>query len=472
MKILFVSSEATGYAKSGGLADVVTALSTSLSSLGHECKVFLPFYSFIAKDGFKKVLSFQLPMLGENEKAEVWEKEENGVTFSLLSHPYFSERKGIYGDTSFTPYPDNCPRFILFSKAAALFCLATNFQPDIVHAHDWPCGFVAHFFHYFKAPGKTVFTIHNLEYQGVFPLLDAVVSSSVIPKGAKRNNQINMMAEAILSFDKITTVSPTYAKEILTAQYGAGLEDILKLREKDLSGILNGIDDKEWNPETDKYIPHTFSIKKMDGKTKDKLAIQKEFRLEENPDIPLIAIISRLCDQKGFDTLLLEGEECVLERLLKKNNSQFALIGTGDSRYITVLSTLMTKYKNLSVKIVFSTELSHQLEAGADFFLMPSRYEPCGLNQMYSLRYGTLPIVHSTGGLKDTVCDIEEKNGNGFSFISLTAENIEKTVERAVSFYGEKKELEKVKKRAMSTDYSWNASAKRYIELYSSLLKD
>ena len=455
MKILFVSSEATGYAKSGGLADVVTALSTSLSSLGHECKVFLPFYSFIAKDGFKKVLSFQLPMLGENEKAEVWEKEENGVTFSLLSHPYFSERKGIYGDTSFTPYPDNCPRFILFSKAAALFCLATNFQPDIVHAHDWPCGFVAHFFHYFKAP-----------------LLDAVVSSSVIPKGAKRNNQINMMAEAILSFDKITSVSPTYAKEILTAQYGAGLEDILKLREKDLSGILNGIDDKEWNPETDKYIPHTFSIKKMEGKTKDKLAIQKEFRLEENPDIPLIAIISRLCDQKGFDTLLLEGEECVLERLLKKNNSQFALIGTGDSRYITVLSTLMTKYKNLSVKIVFSTELSHQLEAGADFFLMPSRYEPCGLNQMYSLRYGTLPIVHSTGGLKDTVCDIEEKNGNGFSFISLTAENIEKTVERAVSFYGEKKELEKVKKRAMSTDYSWNASAKRYIELYSSLLKD
>lgn len=210
----------------------------------------------------------------------------------------------------------------------------------------------------------------------------------------------------------------------------------------------------------------------MEGKTKDKLAIQKEFRLEENPNIPLIAIISRLCDQKGFDTLLLDGEECVLERLLKKNNSQFALIGTGDSRYITVLSTLMTKYKNLSVKIVFSAELSHQLEAGADFFLMPSRYEPCGLNQMYSLRYGTLPIVHSTGGLKDTVCDIEEKNGNGFSFISLTPENVEKTVDRAISFYGEKKELEKVKKRAMSTDYSWNASAKRYIELYSSLLKD
>ena len=471
MKVLMVSSEAVPFSKSGGLADVVSALSFSLSSLGHEVKVFMPFYSFIEKDGFKKVISFQIPMLGKNEKAEVWEKNLNGVVFSALKHPYFSERKGIYGDTSFSPYSDNCARFISFSKAVALFLRVSGFSPDIVHAHDWPCGFVFHFLKYFKIETKTLFTIHNLEYQGVFSPLDAVITSSVIDKNAIRNGQINMMAEAILTSDKITTVSPSYAKEILTPRYGAGLEDILKIRENDIYGILNGIDTNEWNPQKDELIKYNYSYNDLSAKRKDKEKIQKEFKLEENPNIPLIAIISRLANQKGFDSLLLEGEESVLEKILKKRECQVALIGTGDNRYISVLSELMTKYDNLSIKIVFSQALSHELEAGADFFLMPSRYEPCGLNQMYSLHYGTLAIVHSTGGLKDTVIDMDNENGTGFVFHSLIPDEIEKAVERAIEFYKDKKKLEEAQIRAMKTDFSWKKSAKKYEKLYMQLIK-
>ncbi len=470
MNILMVSSEAVPFSKSGGLADVVGALSSSLHDLGHKVTVFMPLYSFIDKTEFKKTKSFLLPMLGGGEKVEIYEKDVGGVLYAGLSHPYFTHRKGIYGDTSFTPYSDNCPRFIAFSKAAALYIVARGLDVDIVHCHDWTTGFVPHFLRYFKVNARTVYTIHNLDYQGVFPPLDAVSTSSVIPETAKENGQINMMALAIRDNDRITTVSPSYAKEILTPQLGSGLENLLKQRESDTTGILNGIDTNKWNPEKDSLIPSNFSISDMSGKKECKRSVQRLFNLEEEDDVPLIALITRLAFQKGFEELLMEGEESALERILKKN-VQVALIGTGDSRYISRLSALMTKYQNLSIKIIFSEELSHSLEAGADFFLMPSKYEPCGLNQMYSLAYGTIPIVHSTGGLKDTVLDIGNENGNGISFSSLTPEEIVRAVERALSLYNDKTRFENVRREALKRDFSWHNSALKYEKLYYELLK-
>lgn len=469
MKILMVTSETVPFSKSGGLADVVGALSPALAELGHEVTVFMPFYSFIDKEGFKKSLSFQIPMLGENIKAEVYEKKLDSVTYASLAIPYFTKRKGIYGDTSFTPYSDNCPRFMAFSKAVALYILASGFEYDIVHLHDWTTGFVPHFLSHFKTKGKTVFTIHNLEYQGVFTPLDAVYSSSLIPPKAIRNNAVNMMALALNTADRITTVSASYANEIMTPQYGAGLDDILKERENDTRGILNGIDNKKWNPAADTLIKENYSISNMDGKKRCKSYIQRQFSLEERDDVPLIAMISRLASQKGFDTLLMEGEECALEKILKKN-VQVAIIGTGDERYISVLRSLMAKYNNLSVKILFSEELSHALEAGADFFLMPSVYEPCGLNQMYSLAYGTIPIVHSTGGLKDTVRDISLPDGNGISFDCLSPGEITSAVDRALELYSDNSRKKNVQLRGMSGDYSWQNSARKYEKLYLEIL--
>lgn len=468
MKILMVTSETVPFSKSGGLADVVGALSTSLAKLGHSVTVFMPFYSFIPKEGFKKTIAFKIPMLGRNENAEVYEKELDGVTYAALSIPYFTERKGIYGDTSFSPYPDNCPRFMAFSKAVALYIVARGLEFDVVHSHDWTTGFVPHYLKHFRAPAATVYTIHNLEYQGEFPLFDAVYSSSLIPKAAVRNGHINMMALALNTSNKITTVSPSYADEIMTPQYGAGIEDLLKLREKDTTGILNGIDTEVWNPAKDTLIPSTYSIEKMEGKRKCKKEVQREFKLKEEPETPLIALISRLASQKGFDELLMDGDECALERILKMK-CQVALIGTGDSRYISKLGELMAKYDNLSIKILFSEEMSHTLEAGADFFLMPSVYEPCGLNQMYSLVYGTIPVVHAVGGLKDTVKDISEEGGNGITFSCLTPDEIVVSASRAIELYSNKDRLGEVIKRAMESDFSWLKSAKEYEKLYKEL---
>ena len=470
MNILMVTSETVPFSKSGGLADVVGALSKALNSLGHSVTVFMPLYSFIDKTGFKKSVSFQIPMLGKNEKAEVLEKEEDGVIYAALNIPYFSARKGIYGDTSFTPYSDNCPRFMAFSKAVALYILSKEMNVDVVHSHDWTTGFVAHYLSSFKMNVPTIYTIHNLEYQGLFSPFDAVYSSSLIPKEAFRGGSINMMALALALSDKITTVSPTYSKEILSSQSGAGLEDLLKTREGDTVGILNGIDTEKWNSEKDPFLVANYSINNMKGKKECKRAIQKEFGLKEDENVPLIALISRLASQKGFDELLLNGGECALERILKKN-VQVAIIGTGDSRYISVLSSLMARYDNLSVKIIFSEEMSHSLEAGADFFLMPSVYEPCGLNQMYSLRYGTIPIVHSVGGLKDTVRDIEDERGNGIAFSCLTPDEIVSSVEKAIALYNDEKRRKEVQREGMREDFSWQQSALKYEKLYSDLIK-
>ncbi|MBQ0071015.1 MAG: glycogen synthase [Spirochaetales bacterium] len=475
MKVLMVTSETVPFSKSGGLADVVGALSEALVTRGHEVRILMPMFASIKKDHFIKKECFKIPMLGGDEKVEIMETTLNGVIYAGLAHPYFTERKGIYGDTSFTPYADNCPRFMLLSKAVPLYIKASGFTPDIVHCHDWTSGFVPSYLKKFRVKAKTVFTIHNLAYQGVFTPLDAVITSDQIAEeglvGKEGEKLINMMVAGLKGSDAITTVSPTYAKEILTEEYGCGVEDILRSREKESYGIINGIDYNDWDPEKDKNFECHYSASDLKGKKTLKKSIQEEFHLEAKEDVPLFSIISRLAEQKGFDDLLLSGEPCALERILQKNNCQFAIVGTGDSRYVTKLSSLMADYPNLSVKIAFSNPLAHRLEGGSDFFLMPSKYEPCGLNQLYSLRYGTLPVVHKTGGLADTVIDMEEKNGTGFVFKDLNADEIVRNVERAVEFYGDKRKLNAAIKRAMKVDSTWGRSADEYVKVYENLLK-
>lgn len=476
MNILMVSSEAVPFSKSGGLADVIGALSPALRKMGEEVRIFMPMYSFIERKGFRKSSDFSFPLLGEDVHVSTLSKKENGVEYVGLVHPYFTERKGIYGDTSFAPYPDNGRRFMLFAKAAAVYIKASGWKADIVHCHDWTAGLVPFFIREEGINAATVFTIHNLAYQGDFSRFDAVFSAAKLPDeffaGKASERRLNMLKAGLESSDKITTVSPTYAKEIQTAEYGCGLDWLLRERQDDLEGILNGMDVSEWNPHKDSYFSEHFSSRDMDGKWNLKARVQKEYGLDVNPDIPLFSMISRIADQKGYAELL-GGNHPVLEELLEKNDFQLIVIGTGDKHYEEKLLDLQTRHSNLSVNLVFSAKAAHEVEGASDFFLMPSRYEPCGLNQMYSLHYGTLPVAHRTGGLADTITDLtsDPAHGTGFLMDDLSSETIMNAVERAICFYGDKDGMKKAIRRAMTENLSWERSAGEYLALYNTLMK-
>ena len=348
----------------------------------------------------------------------------------------------------------------------------SNEHFDVIHAHDWPSALVPYYVKKNNIKAKTIFTIHNLAYQGSFSPYDVILTGDEMPKdafiGYGEEKRFNMLAAGIMLADSITTVSPTYSEEIKTEQYGCGLDGILKERDKNLLGIVNGIDYKEWNPETDEFFKSHYSPEKMEGKEALKKEVLKSHGLSQYEDKPLFALISRLAEQKGFNELLLDGEECALERILRRKDSSFIIIGTGDERYVRKLKELDERFDNLSVNILFSTEESHRLEGAADFFLMPSCYEPCGLNQMYSEHYGTLPIATKTGGLNDTIIDLADKeNGTGFLIERLTPDGIIASADRAITLYSKDKDaLEKAQKRAMNMDFSWTRSAKEYMDLY------
>ncbi len=478
MNVLMVSSETVPFSKSGGLADVIGALSFALAKTGTNVKVFMPMYSFIDRKGFKKGVCYDFEMLGGRVSVSTCSKMVQGVEFIGLEHPYFTERKGIYGDTSFSPYPDNAERFSLFSLAVLPYLEASGFKADIIHCHDWTTGLIPYIVKLSDRKIKTIYTIHNLAYQGESSRYDAILSglplSEDLFSGSVLSSRLNMMKAGITYADKITTVSPSYAEEITEKEQGCGLDWLLKKRKDDLVGIINGIDYKEWNPEKDSYFSPGFSAKNLKNKRQLKNEVLKEFSLKEEPDLPLISMISRLAEQKGFSELLM-GTPCLLESMLLKGNSNFIIIGTGDKRFEEKLKELDNRYDNLSVRIVFSNEVAHRVEGASDFFLMPSRYEPCGLNQMYSLHYGTLPIAHRTGGLKDTIRDLDEdkEEGQGFLFSRMVPEEIEKAVDRAVRFYNNasKDEIEEARKRGMRDDFTWVKSASSYNELYNSVAR-
>ncbi len=457
-KIYIIASESVPFFKTGGLADVIFALSNELSSMKQDITIFLPMYKQKIKSKLKKLDSeFILDRNISKEKTTFYCTEDstkNKIKTIFIKSPDINIERFYGADDG-----DNCRRFSLFCRSFVKYLELQEEKPDIVHCNDWQTSLVIPLMKKYKNILK-VFSVHNIAYQGEFSLQNILYTDLKLKDLTIINNKINFMGTAIENADKIITVSPTYAKEILTKDFGNGLENILKKREKDVYGILNGIDTEEWNPETDEYIQPNYSIKTIDEKQKIKEKLLKKCSLE-NPEKPLFAIISRLATQKGIFELYDKDWGCI-DKLLEKNLFNLIVIGTGELWAENRLKELDKKHKNLKAYITFNQELSHLVEAGSDFFIMPSKYEPCGLNQMYSLRYGTVPIVTNTGGLKDTVKNME----NGLIIKDFSPHSISDAIFEACNIFKNKEKLLELKKCGMNQNFSWSNSAKKYLKIY------
>lgn len=477
MKVLFSASECHPFAKTGGLADVVGTLPIYLEKLGVDVRVVMPRYYGIDKTKLKKhdaPLGVPMGIIGEMWCAVYEGKLPNSnVPVYFIDHEGFYGRENLYNNDDGEGYMDNDNRFVFLSRATMQLCKMLDFAPDVLHAHDWHTAAVPLFLNtiYASDPhfAKTVsiITLHNMQHQGRFynglmNVLD-VGWEHFNYREVEQGDAVNLLKAGITHATMINTVSPTYSREILTREFAYGLETVLNTRTHDLWGILNGVDIVEWNPKTDKLIAANFDSKDLSGKAKCKKAVQKEFGLPEK-DVPLIAIISRLVHQKGFDVVA----EAIHDLL--RMDIQIVLLGSGEPWTHFYFGDIAFLYpEKFAVHIGYNHALSHRMEAGADLFLMPSRFEPCGLNQMYSQLYGTLPIVHGVGGLEDTIENYDEATGEGtgFKFYGLNAKNLVNTVGWAVhTWYNKKDHFTKMQKAAMNKDYSWDSSAKSYIELY------
>lgn len=481
-----ISSEAVPFAKSGGLADVVTALSQNLVQTGHDVRIMIPCYQTLIGNGYE-ILPWtgDITIGGREEQFRVARTSIQGVEVYLFMHPLFSERKGIYGPTSNTPYPDNLYRFTLFSYGVFEFCRLLAWYPDLFHCHDWTTGFIPLILKKLRkeypvrySSARSIMTIHNLGYQGDFSKHDIHVTgfdaTDIQDTPFEYSDRINMLKTGIQYCDTITTVSNTYANEIQTPEFGCGLEGLLTSRSSDLFGITNGVDYTEWDPSDDAYLPLHFSIDDISNKALLKKDLQSQARLPQKPNVPLIGMVSRIADQKGFRELC-GGLPSVLERALYDFQVQFVIVGTGDTEIERYLEDLAKRYENLSVYITFNNYIAHLVEAGADFFLMPSRYEPCGLNQIYSLKYGTIPIVRKTGGLADTIEPISSdlSEGTGILFEHMSGEAIYQSIAQAVSMWEDfgTDRIREVRLRGMSREFSWELAAKEYEFVYMETLK-
>jgi len=482
MKIAFVASEAFPYAKTGGLADVAGALPKALEKLGCNVKLFIPKYGIIDEKKFHltfiKEIEIPVHVAGATRKVFLHKSVLPGsnVEVNFIDCPHYFFRKSIY-----TNDPDEDERFILFNKAVIELINFSDWVPDIIHCNDWQSGLLPL---YLKENYKTnkkfsgtaaLFTIHNVGYQGHFSeetyYRAEIKKDLVLPFDPEKSTGFSFMKTAVLYSDIINTVSQTYALEILTPEYGSDMEKILSERKTDLFGIVNGIDYSEWNPLIDEYIPYHFNFDKLGGKSRNKKHLLEGFNLSYDEKIPLIGIVSRMAGQKGFDIVAESLNE------LMKLDAQWIILGNGEDRYENLFRSLAHSFPDkVGSYIGFSNDLSHLIEAGADMFLMPSRYEPCGLNQLYSLRYGTVPVVRRTGGLADTVRDwhefnsMENKGGTGFSFNDYTSKALISTVSRAVETFKEKEVWKQIQKNGMALDFSWEHSAKDYLDLYKRAL--
>ena len=472
MKILFVSPEGLPYSKTGGLADVVEALPKALVEMGHEVCVLLPQYHG-NKIVSTLVSSLTVP-LGETFRfpAIAEAKPVAGVRYFFLCDPSYFDREHLYGDKS-GDYPDNAERFTAFSRAAIEFTKRI-WLPDIIHCHDWQSALVPVLLRTQHATDPVVrslpvvFTIHNLAYQGLFPqtilrkigLPESLFSTDALEYYGK----VNFLKGGLVFSDYLTTVSRRYAKEIQTAEYGSGLEGVIRGRSERLVGILNGVDYGVWSPESDTFIAQNYSAHNLDGKKTCKKSILDAFRLPaENLDRPLIGIVSRFADQKGFDLIAQVADD------LMKENLAIVALGTGTPEYEKLFKTLAGRFPaRFGLKIGYDNALAHKIEAGADMFLMPSRYEPCGLNQIYSLRYGTVPIVRATGGLDDTIqnFDLKSHQGTGFKFEAYDGRALLESVRSALTVHRDLKLWRMVQANGMAKDFSWETSAASYVTLY------
>lgn len=471
-----VAPEATPFAKTGGLADVAGALPLALGRLGHSVTVVLPRYRGIEdkqendkqeNDG-QEIDAVPVDLGGRRFDVRYRTRSAGDrVTFVFVDVPELYDRDGLYGIGS-DDYPDNDVRFAVLARGAVEYAerlAGSSFS--LVHAHEWQCGLVPV---YLQGRLPCVFTIHNLAFQGLFP--PSVLSRIDVPphlftrEGLEYWGQVSFLKAGINYSDWITTVSPRYAKEILTDEYGFGFDGILSARKDVLSGILNGIDAGAWDPQQDHYLPSHFGPENLSGKLKTKAAVLRTFGLPAEAsalDRPLIGLVSRMTDQKGFDLIAL-----ALPDLLKLD-ATIVLLGSGEPRYEAQWRAVAVKHPTrVGVRIGFDEARAHLVEGGADIFLMPSRFEPCGLNQMYSLRYGTVPVVRATGGLDDTVVNYNERSGRGtgFKFAEYTAPALVRTVKRALKVFSDRKKWRALQLAGMRQDFSWDVSALEYVKVY------
>ena len=470
--------EIAPFAKTGGLSDTLGSLPRALEQLGPRVSLIMPAYRSVLKKGFPLEdtgVRLSIP-ISERRGEAILLKAKTGraITVYLIRADRYFDRDYLYG-TPEGDYPDNAERFAFFSRAI-LEVLKLD-PPKVLHAHDWQSALAIAFLkaqpHLYPelSSVKTVFTVHNLGYQGIFPpqewhLLN-LERNFFTPRYLEFWGKINLLKGGIVFADAITTVSPTYAEEIKTAEQGFGLDGVLKERAASLSGILNGADYEAWNPETDQFISQRYSRNNLLGKKACKAALQQSFNLPENPTVPLLGMVSRLTSQKGLDLLLT-----ALDKLLSLG-IQLVILGTGDKRYQRLLAKVPGQYpQKVGVRTAFDEPLAHQIIAGADMFLMPSRYEPCGLTQMYALHYGTIPIVRATGGLRDTIKEFDPKTekGNGLVFNSYEARDFLAAAERGLDLFQQRDKWATLMKNAMAADFSWEQPARAYLELYRKLV--
>ncbi len=476
LKILTLSAEMTPFVKVGGPADVVGALPKALRSMGHDIRIALPAYRSVRPDQFGITPCLDTLTVPFKQGTEIVSVSETSIANSpvyFINAPKYFHRDNIFG------YNDDGARFILFCRAALEFCKAIGWSPDIIHAHEWHTAIVPNWMHTlyhndpFFANTATVFTIHNLAYQGIFGLRILEIAGIadqefLFPAQNDMGDVVDLMARGIMYSDVVTTVSETYAKEIITPEFGEKLDHLLRQRSTRLYGVLNGIDAESLNPATDPYITQNYDIYNLEQRAENKRALQEISHLHTLPDAPLIGFVSRLTNQKGCD--LFTG---IIDNIIKLG-AQLLIVGSGDSYYHEIFSKFTEKYPGrVSTHFTFGADWTQPLYAGADMYLMPSRFEPCGLNQMIAMRYGAIPIVRATGGLADTVAEFSPENntGEGFVFEDYNNWDLYGAIARAVQSYRFKDSWRQLMIRAMSRDYSWTASAARYTDLYERALE-
>jgi starch synthase len=471
LKILMLSAEMVPFAKVGGPADVVGALPKALRALGHDVRVAMPAYRSVHLERFDPKTaqeSMEVPFKHSLEEVAVLEATTNDVPVYFIDAPRFFQRENLYG------YTDDGDRFILFCRAALEWCRALGWAPDVIHAHEWHTAIVPNWLHTLYrddpvfADTATVFTIHNLAYQGIFGhrILEVAGLANqefVLPVLSEKGDVVDLMGRGIAYADIVTTVSETYAEEIVTPEYGEGLDALLRARQGRLFGVLNGIDADVQNPATDPYIAQRYDDDHLERRAANKRALQEQSRLAIDPDAPVIGFVSRLIRQKGCDLIASVFDQIV------QQGAQVVIVGTGDSYYHEIFSQFASKYPGrAAAHFTFGADWTQPLYAGADMYLMPSRFEPCGLNQMIAMRYGAIPIVRATGGLVDTVTeyDPESESGTGFAFGPYDNWALFGAVVRALQSHRFRDRWQRLMQRAMQADHSWSTSAEQYVGLY------
>ena len=474
MKVLFCAAEAAPLAKIGGLADVAGALPSALRRRGVDVRIMLPLYRGIGRDWLEPVQRTRSVIDGRDIEGAIWIGTfPNGTPAYLLDAAPLYDRAGLYGEGG-ADYPDNLARFVFFCQSA-LALMNDSWQPDLVHCHDWHTALIPAYLRVLRSRLPTMFTVHNMAHQGIFPAeqfpVTALPTQAFTPEGVEFYGKVNVMKAGLVGSHLISTVSETYAREIQTEEFGVGLEGLLRARTVDLFGVLNGVDYSQWDPSVDPFIPAQYSVEDLSWKLRCKTALQQELGLPTNAYAPLVGTVARLVPQKGVD-LIVSALDAIVGM-----GAQVIILGAGDPAYEAALREAALRLpQQVRAFIGFNEGLAHRIEAGADIFLMPSRFEPSGLNQLYSLRYGTVPVVRRTGGLADSIIDVTPETlhlglANGFVFDTYSTEALVATAGRAIAAYRDPALWRWLQQVGMRADFSWDRAAEKYVGLYAATVE-